>query len=60
LVSISVILVTAAAFAPDEGESLGTFVTPTMLPPGILVVDSAGLSYINPDMFHAAFAQDVN
>ena len=28
-------LVYVAAFAPDEGESLGTFVTPAMLPPGI-------------------------
>ena len=53
-------LVYVAAFAPDEGESLGTFVTPAMLPPGILILDSAGLSYINPDMFHDAFAQDVN
>ena len=60
MVSISVILVTAAAFAPDEGESLGTFVTPAMLPPGILILDSAGLTYINLDMFRAAFAQDVN
>jgi hypothetical protein len=31
-----------------------------MLPPGILIADSAGLTYINPDMFHDAFAQDVN
>ena len=53
-------LVYVAAFAPDEGESLGTFVTPDKLPPGILIVDSAGLTYINPDMFHDAFAQDVN
>jgi pimeloyl-ACP methyl ester carboxylesterase len=53
-------LVYIAAFAPDEGESLGTFVTPDMLPPGILIADSAGLTYINPDMFHDAFAQDVN
>src|SRR5215211_1420262 len=53
-------LVYIAAFAPDEGESLGTFVTPAMLPPGILIADSAGLTYINPDMFHDAFAQDVN
>ena len=44
-------LVYVAAFAPDEGESLGTFVTPDKLPPGILIVDSAGLTYINPDMF---------
>src|SRR5215203_2658335 len=53
-------LVYVAAFAPDEGESLGTFVNPSMLPPGILIVDSAGLTYLNPDMFHDAFAQDVN
>jgi pimeloyl-ACP methyl ester carboxylesterase len=53
-------LVYVAAFAPDEGESLGTFVTPAMLPPGILIVDSAGLTYLDPDMFHDAFAQDVN
>jgi pimeloyl-ACP methyl ester carboxylesterase len=53
-------LVYIAAFAPDEGEALGNFVTPDMLPPGILIVDSAGLTYLNPDMFHEAFAQDVN
>jgi pimeloyl-ACP methyl ester carboxylesterase len=53
-------LVYIAAFAPDEGESLSTFVTPDKLPPGILIVDSAGLTYLNPDMFHEAFAQDVN
>src|SRR5215208_2072822 len=34
-------LVYVAAFAPDEGQSLGTFVNPAMLPPGILIVDSA-------------------
>ena len=53
-------LVYIAAFAPDEGEALGTFVTPDKLPPGILIVDSAGLTYLNPDMFHEAFAADVN
>jgi pimeloyl-ACP methyl ester carboxylesterase len=53
-------LVYVAAFAPDEGEALGTFVTPDKLPPGIIIADSAGLTYLNPDMFHDAFAQDVN
>ena len=53
-------LVYIGAFAPDEGESLSNFVTPDMLPPGILIVDSAGLTYLNPDMFHEAFAPDVN
>ena len=53
-------LVYIAAFAPDEGEALGTFVTPDKLPPGILIVDSAGLTYLNPDLFHESFAADVN
>ena len=53
-------LVYLAAFAPDEGESLLTFMDPSTLPPGFLVFDSGGFAYINPDMFHQAFAQDVN
>jgi pimeloyl-ACP methyl ester carboxylesterase len=53
-------LVYIAAFAPDEGESLLTFIDPATLPPGFLVVDSGGFAYINPDMFPQAFAQDVN
>jgi hypothetical protein len=31
-----------------------------MLPEGLLMPDSGGLLYINPDQFHDAFAQDVN
>ena len=53
-------LVYLAAFAPDEGESLLTFMDPSTLPPGFLVFDSGGFSYINPDIFAQAFAQDVN
>jgi pimeloyl-ACP methyl ester carboxylesterase len=53
-------LVYIAAFAPDEGEALGTFVTPDKLPPGIIIADSAGLTYLNPDLFHETFAADVN
>jgi pimeloyl-ACP methyl ester carboxylesterase len=53
-------LVYIAAFAPDEGEALGTFVTPDKLPPGIIIADSAGLTYLNPDLFHESFAADVN
>ena len=49
-----------AGFAPDEGESLLTFIDPATLPPGFLIVDSGGFAYINPDMFPQAFAQDVN
>jgi pimeloyl-ACP methyl ester carboxylesterase len=53
-------LVYLAAFAPDEGESLLTFMDPSTLPPGFLVFDSGGFAYINPDIFAQAFAQDVN
>src|SRR6476619_3081986 len=52
-------LVYIAAFAPDEGQSLSTFVDAKDFPQGFLMVDSAGLSYINPAMFHDHFAQDV-
>ena len=53
-------LVYIAAFAPDEGQSLSTFVSGKDFPQGFLMVDSAGLSFINPSMFHDRFAQDVN
>ena len=53
-------LVYVAAFAPDEGESTGNFVDVAKLPPGLLVFDSGGFAYLNPKMFHEAFAQDVN
>jgi pimeloyl-ACP methyl ester carboxylesterase len=53
-------LVYVAAFAPDEGESTGTFVPVESLPPGLLVFDSGGFAYLNPEMFHEAFVQDVN
>lgn len=53
-------LVYIAAFVPDEGESLSNFVDPSKLPQGLLVFDSGGFGYINPEMFPQAFAQDVN
>ena len=53
-------LVYASAFAPDEGESAVNFVPVESLPPGLLVVDSGGFAYLNPEMFPQAFAQDVN
>jgi pimeloyl-ACP methyl ester carboxylesterase len=52
-------LVYIAAFAPDEGQSLSTFVSAKDFPEGFLMLDSAGLAYINPEMFHDRFAQDV-
>ncbi|MCI0562810.1 MAG: alpha/beta hydrolase [Nitrososphaera sp.] len=52
-------LVYVAAFAPDEGESIGDFVNFAQLPQGFLILDSSGFAYINPAFFHEAFAQDV-
>jgi pimeloyl-ACP methyl ester carboxylesterase len=53
-------LVYVSAFAPDEGESALDFVPIESLPPGLLVIDSGGFAYLNPEMFPQAFAQDVN
>jgi pimeloyl-ACP methyl ester carboxylesterase len=53
-------LVYVAAFAPDEGESSVNFVPVESLPPGLLVFDSGGFAYLNPEMFPQAFAQDIN
>jgi pimeloyl-ACP methyl ester carboxylesterase len=53
-------LVYVSAFAPDEGESTATFVDVATLPPGLLVSDSGGFAYLNPEMFHGAFIQDAN
>ena len=53
-------LVYIAAFAPDEGQSLSNFVSPKDFPQEFLMLDSAGLAYINPAMFHDRFAQDVD
>jgi hypothetical protein len=53
-------LVYVSAFGPDEGESTGNFVDVSKLPPGLLVFDSGGFAYINPEMFHQAFVQDAN
>jgi pimeloyl-ACP methyl ester carboxylesterase len=53
-------LVYVAAFAPNEGQSLGNFVDVSKLPKDLLIIDSGGFSYINPAMFAGAFAQDVN
>jgi pimeloyl-ACP methyl ester carboxylesterase len=53
-------LVYVSAFAPDEGESTANFVDVSTLPPGLLVTDSGGFAYLNPEMFHGAFIQDAN
>src|SRR5215831_15954082 len=53
-------LVYVAAFAPNEGQSLSSFVDVKRLPKDLLITDSGGFAYINPAMFAGAFAQDVN
>ena len=53
-------LVYVAAFAPDEGQSITSFIDPATLPPGFFIFDSGGFAYINPKIFPQAFAQDVN
>jgi pimeloyl-ACP methyl ester carboxylesterase len=53
-------LVYVSAFGPDQGESTTNFVDVAKLPPGLLVFDSGGFAYINPEMFHQAFVQDAN
>ncbi|MDQ6865443.1 MAG: alpha/beta hydrolase [Thermoproteota archaeon] len=53
-------LVYVAAFGPNEGQSLGSFVSPSKFPKDFLMPDKAGLAYINPKLFHDWFAQDVN
>jgi pimeloyl-ACP methyl ester carboxylesterase len=53
-------LVYVAAFVPDEGQSISNFVDPAALPQGFFIFDSGGFGYINPEMFHQAFVQDVN
>lgn len=53
-------LVYVSAFAPDEGESTVDFVPVASLPPGLLVSDGGGFTYLNPKMFREAFVQDVD
>lgn len=53
-------LVYISALAPEEGQSLSSFVDLTKFPKGFLVFDKGGLIYINSTAFSGAFAQDVN
>src|ERR671921_681158 len=53
-------LVYVAAFAPDEGESLSSFVDPATFPKDLFLVDSGGFIYLNPEIFRENFAQDVD
>jgi len=53
-------LVYIAAFAPDEGQSLSTFVDPSKFPKDLFLPDIGGFIYLNPKIFRENFAQDVN
>jgi pimeloyl-ACP methyl ester carboxylesterase len=53
-------LVYIAAFAPDEGQSQSNFVDPTKFPKDLLILDSGGFIYLNPEIFRESFAQDVD
>ena len=53
-------LVYIAAFAPDEGQSLSSFVDPSKFPKDLFLVDSGGFIYLNPKIFRENFAQDVD
>ena len=53
-------LVYIAAFAPDEGQSLSSFVDPSKFPKELFLPDSGGFIYLNPAIFRENFAQDVD
>ena len=53
-------LVYIAAFAPEEGQSLGNFVDLKKFPKGLLVFDKGGFVYINPEAFGQVIAQDAD
>src|SRR5918994_6926946 len=53
-------LVYVAAFAPDEGQSLSSFVDPATFPKDLFIVDSGGFIYLNSEIFSENFAQDVD
>ena len=53
-------LVYIAAFAPDDGQSLSSFVDPAKFPKELFVPDSGGFIYLNPKIFRENFANDVD
>ena len=53
-------LVYVAGWAPDEGESLSSFVDPSKYPKELFLIDSGGFMYLNPEIFRENFAQDVD
>jgi pimeloyl-ACP methyl ester carboxylesterase len=53
-------LVYIAAFAPDDGQSLSSFVDPAKFPKELFVPDSGGFIYLNSKIFRENFANDVD
>ena len=53
-------LVYIAALAPDEGQSLSSFVDTATFLKDLYLVDSGGFIYLNPEIFKENFAQDVD
>jgi pimeloyl-ACP methyl ester carboxylesterase len=53
-------LVYVAAVAPQEGQSISSFLNPAKLPKGFLVIDEGGFAYTNKSLFHDWLAQDVD
>jgi pimeloyl-ACP methyl ester carboxylesterase len=53
-------LVYIAAIAPDEGESISSFVDHSKSPKDLFIVDSGGFIYLNPVFFREYFAHDVD
>ena len=51
---------TLPAFAPDEGQSLSSFVDPAKFPKDLFLVDNGGFIYLNPRIFRENFANDVD
>jgi hypothetical protein len=49
-----------AAFAPNEGQSLTNLVDSARLPNGFFIIDKGEFDYINPNLSHDSFAQDVD
>ena len=53
-------LVYIAPFAPEEGQSLGSFIDLKKFPKGLLVFDKGGFVYIKPEAFGQVIAQDAD
>ncbi|MGC2574555.1 MAG: alpha/beta hydrolase [Candidatus Nitrosopolaris sp.] len=53
-------LVYVAAIAPQEGQSISSFLSPAKLPKGLSVMVGGGFAYANTTLYHDWLAQDVD